>query len=116
MSCMSFASVPLQFKAVELHVMDALGQQDVPEYFQQPAKAIMENVSVMRGPQAEVCIKKVLKIVCVKKLGVYEETFKAATSNPLPARLISVTEPNVHGSPARNKLAQKCCNFDDFLS
>ena len=39
--CMSFApQVPMHFEPVELHVIDALGQQDVPEYFQQPAKAI----------------------------------------------------------------------------
>ena len=42
--------VPMQF---ELHVIDALGQQEVPDYFQQPAKAITEDVSVMRGPYAQ---------------------------------------------------------------
>ena len=45
-----FCSVPMQFEPLELHVVDALGQQD---YFQQPAKAITEDVSVMRGPQAQ---------------------------------------------------------------
>ena len=43
----------MQFEPLELHIVDALGQQDVPEYFQQPAKAITEDVSVMRGPQAQ---------------------------------------------------------------
>ena len=47
-----FCSVPMQFEPLELHVVDALGQQEVPDYFQQPAKAITEDVSVMRGPQA----------------------------------------------------------------
>ena len=28
---MSFAGVPLQFEPVELHVVDALGQQDIPK-------------------------------------------------------------------------------------
>ena len=37
----------------ELHVVDALGQQEVPDYFQQPAKAITEDVSVTKGPQAQ---------------------------------------------------------------
>ena len=50
---MSFAKVPLQIEPVELHVVDALGQPDVPEYFQQLAKAITEDVNVMQGPQAE---------------------------------------------------------------
>ena len=44
--------VPMQFEPLELHVIDALGQQEVPDYFQQPAKAITEDVSVMRGPHA----------------------------------------------------------------
>ena len=48
-----FCSVPMQFEPLELHVVDALGQQEVPDYFQQPAKAITEDVSVMRGPQAQ---------------------------------------------------------------
>ena len=47
-----FRSVPMQFEPLELHVVDALGQQEVPDYFQQPAKAIAEDVSVMRGPYA----------------------------------------------------------------
>ena len=40
----SFSHVrnPMQFEPLELHVGDALGQQDVPDYFQQPAKAITE--------------------------------------------------------------------------
>ena len=44
--------VPMQFEPLEEHVVDALGQQEVPDYFQQPAKAITEDVSVMRGPHA----------------------------------------------------------------
>ena len=47
-----FRSVPMQFEPLELHVVDALGQQEVPDHFQQPAKAITEDVSVMRGPHA----------------------------------------------------------------
>ena len=47
-----FSSVPMKFEPLELHVVDALGQQEVPDYFQQPAKAITEDVSVMRGPPA----------------------------------------------------------------
>ena len=30
----------MQFEPLELQFVDALGQQDVPDYFQQPAKAI----------------------------------------------------------------------------
>ena len=41
-SKMSFSHVPMQFE-LELHVVDALGPQDVPDYFQQPAKAITET-------------------------------------------------------------------------
>ena len=52
-SCVSFSQVPIQFEPLELHVVEALGQQDVPEYFQQLAKAITEDVSVMKGPQAK---------------------------------------------------------------
>ena len=44
-----FCSVPMQFEPLELHVVDALGQQEVPDYFQQPAKATTEDVSEMRG-------------------------------------------------------------------
>ena len=71
---MSFAQVPMQFEPVELHVVDAFGQQDVPEYFQQFAKAITEDVSVMSGPQAQAWIQAILaEIASFKKLGVYEE-------------------------------------------
>ena len=44
----AFCSVPMQIEPLELHVVDALGQQEVHDYFQQPAKAITEDVSVMR--------------------------------------------------------------------
>ena len=47
-----FSSVPMRFEPLELHVVDALGQQEVPDYFQQPAKAITEDVNVTRGPDA----------------------------------------------------------------
>ena len=47
---MSFANVPLQFVLVELRAVGALRQQDVPEYFQQRAKAIAEDVNVTRAP------------------------------------------------------------------
>ena len=33
-----FCSVPVHFEPLELHVVGALGQQEVPDYFQQPAK------------------------------------------------------------------------------
>ena len=35
-----FHSVPMRFEPLELHVVDALGQQEVPDYFQQPAKLV----------------------------------------------------------------------------
>ena len=38
-------AVPMQFEPLELHVIDALGQQEVPDYFQQPAKAISGRAS-----------------------------------------------------------------------
>ena len=99
-----------------LHMVDALGQQEVPDYFQQPAKAITEDVSVMRGPYALEWIAAVRKeIESFKRLGVYEEVFKgSATSTPLPARLILVTKPNVHGGPARKKARIVICgNFQE---
>ena len=69
--------VPMQFEPLELHVIDALGQQEVPDYFQQPAKAITEDVSVMHGPHAQEWIAAVLEeIESFKKLGVYEEVPK----------------------------------------
>ena len=46
-------AVPMQFEPLQLYVIDALGQQEVPDYFQQPAKAITEDVSVMKGPHAQ---------------------------------------------------------------
>ena len=55
-----FSSVPMRFEPLELHVVDALGQQEVPDYFQQPAKAITEDVSVMKGPDALEWIQAVL--------------------------------------------------------
>ena len=83
-SRMSFSHVPMQFEPLELHVVDALGQQDVPDYFQQPVEAITEDVSVMRGPQAQEWIQAVREeIESFKKLGVYEEMSKEhATSTP----------------------------------
>ena len=83
----AFSSVPKQFEPLELHVVDALGQQDAPDYFQQPAKAITEDVSVMRGPQAQEWIQAVCEeIESFKRLGVCEEVpRKDATSTPLPA-------------------------------
>ena len=107
---------PLQFEPLELHVIDALGQQEVPDYFQQPAKAITEDVSVMKGPHAQEWIAAVLEdIESFKRLGVYEEVPKgSATSPPLPARLILVTKPNIHGEPARKKARIVICgNFQD---
>ena len=93
----------MQFEPLELHVVDALGQQEVPDYFQQPAKAITEDVSVMRGPQAQEWILA----VSGRDL-IFQETGKvpkgSATSTPLPARLIPVTKPNVHGGPARKNV------------
>ena len=48
-SCMSFSQVPMQCEPLELHVVLVWGQLDVPEYFQELAKAIAaEDVSVMR--------------------------------------------------------------------
>ena len=45
----------------------------------------------------------------------YEEVPKgSATSTPLPARLILVTKPNVHGGPARKKARIVICgNFQE---
>ena len=109
-------AVPMQFEPLELHVIDALGQQEVPDYFQQPAKAITEDVSVMKGPYAQEWIAAVLEeIESFKRLGVYEEVPKGdATSPPLPARLILVTKPNIHGGPARKKARIVICgNFQD---
>ena len=108
--------VPMQFEPLELHVIDALGQQEVPDYFQQPAKAITEDVSVMKGPHAQEWIAAVLEeIESFKRPGVYEEVPKgSATSPPLPARLILVTKPNIHGGPARKKARIVICgNFQD---
>ena len=106
-------AVPMQFEPLELHVIDALGQQEVPDYLQQPAKAITEDVSVMKGPYAQEWIAAVLEeIESFKRLGVYEEVPKGdATSPPLPARLILVTKPNIHGGPARKKA--RIVNFQD---
>ena len=109
-------AVPMQFEPLELHVVDALGQQEVPDYFQQPAKAITEEVSVMKGPHAQEWIAAVLEeIESFKRLGVYEEVPRSeATSPPLPARLILVTKPNIHGGPARKKARIVICgNFQD---
>ena len=94
-----FSSVRMRFEPLELHAVDALGQQEVPDYFKQPAKAITEEVSVMRGPDALEWIRAVQEeIESFKRLGVYEEVPRGkATSTPLPARLILVTKPNVHG-------------------
>ena len=77
-----FRSIPMQFDPLELHVVDALGQQEVPDYFQQPAKAITEDVSVMRGPCALEWIYAVREeIESFKKLGVYEEVPKGSATS-----------------------------------
>ena len=105
----------MRFEPLELHVVDALGQQEVPDYFQQPAKAITEDVSVMRGPDALEWIRAVQEEIESFKRGVYEEVPRGkATSTPLPARLILVTKPNVHGGPARKKARIVICgNFQE---
>ena len=111
-----FCSVPMQFESLELHVVDALGQQEVPDYFQQPARAITEDINVMRGPNGlEWIIAVCEETESFKRLGVYEEVTKgSATSTPLPARLILVTKPNVHGGPARKKARIVICgNFQE---
>ena len=81
----------------------------MPEYFQQPAKAITEDVSSMRGPQAREWIQAVRdQIDSLKRLGVCEEVPGGATSTPLPAK------PNVHGGPARKKARIVICgNFQE---
>ena len=58
---------------------------------------------------------RVLKVVIFKRLGVHEESPKeSATSTPLPARLICVTKPSVHGGPARRTARIVICgNFQD---
>ena len=112
-------AVPMQFEPLELHVIDALGQQEVPDYFQQPAKAITEDVSVMKGPYAQEWIAAVLEAIeSFKRLGVYEEVPRGqATSPPLPARPILVTKPNIHGGPARKKARIVICGiFQDVSS
>ena len=110
-SSMSFSQVPMQFEQLEMHVVEALGQEDVQEYFQQPAKAITEDVSVVRGPQAEEWIQAVREeITSFKKLGVYEELPREyATSTPIAARLILITKPNVHGGSAWKKARIVIC-------
>ena len=93
-----------------------IGAAGSPDYFQQPAKAITEDVSVMRGPDALEWIRAVQEeIESFKRLGVCEEAPKGkATSTPLPARLILVTKPNVHGGPARKKARIVICgNFQE---
>ena len=107
-----FSSVPMRFEPLELHVVDALGQQEVPDYFQQPAKATTEDVSVMRGPDALEWIRAVQEeIESFKRLGVYEEVPKGKATS---ARLILVTKPNVHGGPARKKARIVICgNFQE---
>ena len=110
----AFSSVPMQFEPLELHVVDALGQQEVPDYFQQPAKVITEDVSVTRGPQAQEWIQAVCEeIESFKRLGVYEEVPRK--DDTLPARLILVTKPNVHGGPGRKKarIVVMCGNFHE---
>ena len=75
--------VPMQFEPLELHVIDALGQQEVPDYFQQAAKAITEDVSVMKGPYAQEWIAAVLEeIESFKKLGPLESMKKSPRGVP----------------------------------
>ena len=74
------------------------------------------GVSVMKGPYAQEWIAAVLEeIESFKRLGVYEEIPEgSATSPPLPARLILVTKPNIHGGLARKKAKIVICgNFQD---
>ena len=70
----------------------------------------------MRGPQAQEWIQAICEeIESFKRVGVYEEVpRKDATSTPLPARLILVAKPNVHGGPARKKARIVICgNFQE---
>ena len=70
----------------------------------------------MRGPYALEWICAVREeIESFKRLGVCEEVPKGrANSTPLPARLILVTKPNVHGGPARKKARIVICgNFQE---
>ena len=47
-------AVPMQFEPLELHVIDALGQQEVPDYFQQPAKGCECHERAIR-PRMDSC-------------------------------------------------------------
>ena len=70
----------------------------------------------MKGPHAQEWIAAVLEeIESFKTLGGYEKIPKGdATAPPLPARLILVTKPNIHGGPARKKARIVICgNFQD---
>ena len=70
----------------------------------------------MKGPHALEWICAVREeIESCKRLGVYEEVPRGkATSTPLPARLILVTKPNIHGGPARKKARIVICgNFQE---
>ena len=59
----------------------------------------------MRGPQAQEWTQAVCEeIESFKRLGVKEEmAMERATSAPLPARLILVTKPNVHGGQKKKE-------------
>ena len=72
----------------------------------------------MRGPQGEEWIQAFRgEIESFKKLRMYEEMSKeCATSTPLPARLILVTKPNVHGGPARKKARIVIVHPDEFTT
>ena len=77
----------MQFEPLELHVVDSLGQQDVPDYFQQPAKAITEDVSVMRGPQAQggSARKKARIVICGIFQEVHPDEFTACKTPSYPS-------------------------------
>ena len=58
----------------------------------------------MRGPQAKTWIQAILEeIVFLEAWGVRRSLQRLCDFFPLPARLILVTKPNVHGGPARKK-------------
>ena len=81
----------MRFEPLELHGVDALGQQEVPDYFQQPAKAITEDVSVMKGPDALEWIQAVREEIESCEYIVYRsgatKPYRLSMKNGLPISL-----------------------------
>ena len=101
-SASSFAAIPLELVPLEVDYVEALSNQEVPDYFAglALAKATTQETQVVFGPEQEEWKAAILaELQSFAKLGVYEVVSRADVRGQeiLPGRLVLVVKPNPEG-------------------